>query len=91
MRHLASYIAAIRQRRSLTCIESMTLEASSWQEDGLDVTRETITYRFTDGAMIFCSAEQDSGRSMPTSARNAGSPTRLFQTGIPTSGSRLRE
>ena len=60
MRHLASYVAAIRQRRSPMCIESMTRDALSWQEDGFKVTQETVTYRFTDGATIFCTTEQDS-------------------------------
>ena len=60
MRHLANYVAAIRQLRSPIGIECTTRGVSMWKEDGFVVTRETVTYRFTDGAAILCTTEQDS-------------------------------
>jgi hypothetical protein len=60
MRHLANYIAAARQFHSTLGIESATRDVSTWQEDGFEVTQETVTYRFADGAAILCTTERDS-------------------------------
>jgi len=59
MRHLANYVAAIRQRRSPIGIESTTRDVLTWKEDGFEVARESAMYRFTDGAAILCTIEQD--------------------------------
>lgn len=59
MERLSTYVAAIHQQASPLTISDMTVEKSSWTDQGFEVSKEVINYRFDNGAVVQRTVEQD--------------------------------
>lgn len=59
MEKLSTYVAAILGEASPLAISDMTVERSSWQEEGFEVSKELTNYRFENGIVIRRTVEQD--------------------------------
>ncbi len=59
MEKLFDYVAAIRGQASSLTISGMTVEKSSWQDQGFEVCKEVSEYRFDNGAIIRRTVERD--------------------------------
>lgn len=59
MEKLSTYVAAIHQQASPLSISGKTVEKSSWQDQGFEVSKEITDYHFDNGAVIRRTVEQD--------------------------------
>jgi hypothetical protein len=59
MERLSTYVAAIHRQASPITISDETVEKSSWQDQGFDVSKEVTEYRFDNGVVIRRTVEED--------------------------------
>ncbi len=60
MDKLSTYVAVIHGQARPLAISDMTSEKSSWQDQGVEVSKEVSDYRFDNGVVIRRTVEQDS-------------------------------
>lgn len=59
MTHLVEYVRAIFGLPARTAIRERQVERQQWLDQGYEVTRETVLYRFADGVSILRTEERD--------------------------------
>jgi hypothetical protein len=59
MKNLSTYVAAIHHQTSPLTISDVTVEKSSWKDQGFEVSKEVTDYHFDNGAAIRRTVEQD--------------------------------